>query len=276
MRREIPSPVIAILADYLSKIETHASLDNLFLYADAPGDVPEGSKIVKTQKWLRRINEESEYPLIVLGKLIENYFEKPELNTNSDIFEISPIPNPRRAFAEQIKATLKHHNLSYINNNVISAGESGPSHTLADFIKGKDIPAINAEFTRALDNINSHPRESISAACNILESIFKTYIEDENLTIPRKQDLQNVWKIVRDDLNFDPSKVQDNDIQKILTGIISIVDGIGAYRTHASSAHGQGRNTYLLKPYYARLAVHSAHTIALFVMETWDEKRTEG
>ncbi|MDC4272793.1 abortive infection family protein, partial [Acinetobacter baumannii] len=47
------------------------------------------------------------------------------------------------------------------------------------------------------------------------------------------------------------------------------------FRTHASSAHGQGRKLYNIKPRHARLAIHSAHTLALFILETWDEKRAK-
>lgn len=54
--------------------------------------------------------------------------------------------------------------------------------------------------------------------------------------------------------------------------MFSIVTGIGSFRTHASSAHGAGRKIYRLKPRHARVAVNSAHSLALFVIETWDEK----
>ena len=168
---------------------------------------------------------------------------------------------------------LERCNLTYITGGYISDGSSAPSKSLFDLIKGRDIPSIEAEFNRALGNVNSEPREAVSAACNILESIFKVYISDEGLELPKKQDIQNVWKVVRADLSFDPSKVEDNDLKKILSGILSVVDGIGAFRTHASSAHGQGRKLYKLKPRHARLAINSAHTLALFVLETWDEKR---
>lgn len=140
-------------------------------------------------------------------------------------------------------------------------------------IKGRDIPSIDAEFTRALANVNSEPREAVSADCNILESICKTYITDENLDMPQKQDLQNIWKVVRSDLGFEPGRLQDDDLKRILSGVLSVVDGIGAFRTHASSAHGEGRKVYKLKPRHARLAIHSAHTIALFVLEMWDERK---
>ncbi|WP_373082931.1 abortive infection family protein [Zhongshania sp.] len=276
MRKEIPAPIIAVLSENLPDIETHASLDNLFLHADAPGEPPEGSKPVKTQAWLRRINKESAEPLAVLGKLIECHMEFPEPEEKMGLFG-DPLPNrdPKIEFKNKLESILARCNLSYIAGGYISDGSSAPSKSLAQLIKGREIPAIDAEFNRALANVNSEPREAVSAACNILESIFKTYIADEGLPLPNKQDLQNVWKVVRGDLGFDPTLVQDDDLKKILTGILSVVDGIGAFRTHASSAHGQGRKLYNVKPRHARLAIHSAHTIALFVLETWDDKRAK-
>ena len=273
MRKEIPAPVIAVLADTLYDIESHAGLDNLFLYADAPGDPPEGSKPVKTQAWLRRINKESEFPLKVLGKLVEIYMELPD-EVEEDNFQWGVnVTDKKQELKVKLNAVFERCNLTYLSGGIISDGSSSPSKSLSDLIKGRDIPSIESEFNRALENVNSEPREAVSAACNILESIFKVYIDDENLPVPQKQDLQGVWKVVRADLGFDTKLVQDDDLKKVLSGILSIVDGIGSFRTHASSAHGEGRKLYNIKPRHARLAIHSAHTLALFVLETWDEKR---
>ncbi|WP_268594539.1 abortive infection family protein, partial [Escherichia coli] len=46
-----------------------------------------------------------------------------------------------------------------------------------------------------------------------------------------------------------------------------------ALRTHASSAHGAGRKIYNLKPRHARLAINSAHTLTMFILESWDDRR---
>lgn len=273
MKKEIPAPIIAIIAEQLPTFETHAALDNLFLYADAPGEPPEGSKTVKTQTWLRRINKESDDPIRILGKLIESYMEIPSPDEKEIDFFGEKISNPKFDFKCKLSSMLDKYNLIYITGGIISDGSAAPSRSLFELIKGRDIPSIDAEFIRAIANVNSEPREAVSAACNILESIFKVYIDDEGLVKPQKQDLQNVWKVVKEDLGFDPKLVQDDDLKKTLSGILSIVDGIGAFRTHASSAHGEGRKMYKLKPRHARLAIHSAHTIALFVLETWDEKR---
>jgi hypothetical protein len=141
-------------------------------------------------------------------------------------------------------------------------------------IRTRDLRSVDEEFGRAIESIESKPRDAVSAACNILEAVCKTYIEDEKLTMPAKQDLQGVWSVVRKHLGFDPSALQDQDLQKIISGLISIVDGIGALRTHASSAHGAGRTIYRLDPRHARLAVHAAHTATAFIIECWDRKKT--
>jgi hypothetical protein len=39
MRIEIPSPVISVVAAVLERRETQATMNSLFLYANAPGDV---------------------------------------------------------------------------------------------------------------------------------------------------------------------------------------------------------------------------------------------
>jgi len=273
MRKEIPAPIIAVLSENMPAHETHASLDNLFSYAEAPGEPPEGSKPVKVQAWLRRANKESETPLIVLGRIIECYMEIPDLEEKrSSLFGEPPL-NAKKEFREKLEAILSRCNLTYLPGGIVSDGSSAPSRSLAALIKGRDIPSIDQEFNRALASVISDPREAVSAACNILESVFKIYIADEKLDMPQKQDLQSVWKVVRADLGFSPGILEDDDLKKILTGVLSVVDGIGAFRTHASSAHGQGRTIYNLKPRHARLAIHSAHTIALFVLETWDERK---
>lgn len=271
MRTLIPAPVIAACAEIMSRRETHVSLDNLFMYAGALGDPPEGSKPVKTQEWLRRINaDESTQPLLVLGRLLENYMEEAPPD-NSPFDEFPPaIDTPDQ---ETLKKALARYDLKYVRGGTVSGALATPSKSLDDFIREKNIPAVDQEFTRALSNVESNPREAVSAASNILESICKIYIAEQGLQAPVKQDLKPVWTVVRKDLGFDPGAVEDQDLQVILTGLLSIVDGIGALRTHASSAHGAGKKNYKLEPRHARLAIHAAHTVTLFIFESWRRKK---
>lgn len=268
MRRLIPSPLISVCSDICSRRETHATLDSLFAYAGAPGDPPEGSKPAKVLDWLRRTNkDESVQPLDILGRLIESYIED-EPDPTSHVYEHAVKDK------ERLTKTLAQCELQYVRGGKIVGALGAPSRTLEEFIRDRDIASMDVEFNRALSNVDSNPREAVSAASNILEALCKVYIHDEGLEAPVKQDLKPVWTIVRKHLGFDPGQVEDQDLQTILSGLISIVEGIGALRTHASSAHGAGRRSYKLEPRHARLAIHSAHTVVLFVLESWKKKRT--
>lgn len=271
MRKLIPAPVIAICADIISQRETHASLNSLFMYAGAPGDAPDGSKPVKALEWLRRTNlDESVQPLQVLGRLIEVYMEE-EPPAPKLFAQLAP-PQTETPDQLKIRNALARSDLQYSKGGMITGTLGTPTRTLEDFIKDRNIPAIDQEFTRALENVESSPREAVSAASNILESICKVYIFDRGLVMPSKMDLKPVWTTVRKDLGFDPGMIEDNDIQVILTGLFAVVDGIGALRTHASSAHGAGKRQYKLEPRHARLAIHSAHTVAAFILESWKKR----
>src|SRR5579875_2918681 len=52
--------------------------------------------------------------------------------------------------------------------------------------------------------------------------------------------------------DFGPFAIEDDELKKALSGLTSIVDGLGAFRTHAGSAHGYGQKTYR-PPRQARL-----------------------
>lgn len=270
MRQLIPAAVLAACAETIAQRETHASLDSLFMYAEAPGDPPEGSKWVKAQEWLRRVNNDmSVQPLKVLGRLIEGYMEEEPIS----LFTGMPTPTETPA-QERIRKALARYDLQYVRGGTVTGALGSPTRALEDFIKDRDFPAIDQEFNRALTNVDRSPREAVSAASNILESVCKVYIAERGLEMPAKQDLKPVWTVVRKDLGFDPGAVEDQDLQVILTGLFAIVEGIGALRTHASSAHGAGKKQYKLEPRHARLAIHAAHTAALFILESW-AKRTQ-
>lgn len=269
---KIPVPIIAVISKIISDSETGVSLYNLLDYAGVPDYSLSGaSKLAKIRQALYELNDDNTVnPMVILGRLIEDYMEM-ALKIGYD--ELDPWGKKVYLRREKIKKALAEHQLEYIGNGVITNIVGSPSLNLNDLIRKRDFSSVNQEFDRALANVEISPREAISAACNILEALCKIYIEDQELEMPAKQDLQPVWKIVSKDLGFEPKQLVDKDLQEILSGIIAVVSGIGALRTHGSSAHAQGRKQYNIEPRHARLAIHSAHTIAMFIMESWDKKK---
>jgi len=169
---------------------------------------------------------------------------------------------------------LRREGLDYARGGrVVALGSTLPVKQLDYVLRARDLGGVNGEFERALDGVGSDPPAAVTAACAILEALCKVYIQDEGLTMPTDQSIQPLWKVVQPHLGLDPKSLEDNDLKQILAGLSSVTHGIGAFRTHVGSAHGRGRNSYRVSPRHARLVVNASHTLALFIIETWDTRK---
>lgn len=169
-----------------------------------------------------------------------------------------------------IKRALKEYGLTYMpGGRIIQTGGSLPSKTLEQMLRERDFPSVEKEFQRAMDNAATDPATAITAACATIEALCKAYIHDHGLEPPKDKTVSPLWQVVKKHLNLDPKSQEDQDLRKIVQGLGSVVEGLGALRTHAGNAHGQGKTPYTVHPRHARLAINAAHTLALFVMERW-------
>lgn len=156
---------------------------------------------------------------------------------------------------------------------MLAHGAALPARQLDDTLRARDLGGVNAEFERALDSVGSDPAAAITAACAILEALCKVYIQDEGLPMPADQSIQPLWKAVQPHLGLDPRAIEDGDLKQVLSGLSSITHGLGAFRTHVGSAHGRGRASYRVSERHARLVVNASHTLAMFIIETWDARK---
>jgi len=257
---KIPNPLIAEAASALaSHLNSHSKVDALFTRCRAPGETPTGNMVDKMSAWLRAANEDSSPDAFaVLGCVLEDFMERPT--------QMSDWLTQR----ERVKRSLATYGLSYEQGGRIVGGSTGvPSRSVEAMIRERDLPGLEIEFTRALQSVETDPPAAITAACSILESLCRIYIEAHGLQTPRDQTLGPLWSIVRQHLGLSPSGQVSEDLRKILGGLSTVTDGIGALRTHAGSAHGRGNQSTPMEPRHARLAVHAAHTVVTFVLETW-------
>lgn len=238
-----------------------------FAEHEAPGDPPEGNKCVKCSEWLKRANRDEQVDAFaLLGGILENFMEVDLPNHgNAEIIDKG---------RSRITETLAKYGLSYTIGGRIAGGSiAAPTRTLDSALRKRDLTSVQHEFDRALDSVDLDPAASVTAACAILEALCKVYIQDELLELPKEQTIKPLWSVVQKHLRFDPASVEDDDIKRILSGLTSIVDGLGAFRTHTGSAHGRGRKAYKLEPRHARLTIHAAHTLTNFILETWDARK---
>lgn len=259
----IPSSVIAAVSDVLGGYYfSHSRLNTLFMENGAPGDTPMGNCVTKCSAWLKRCNDEDNVtPLAVLGAVLREFMDADFDGSFGEKW------NPER---ERIRKALGKNGLVYqINGYVVKSGFTPASKSLTEIIHTRDFSAIEIEFNRAYESVQTDPAAGITAASSMIEAVCKTYIHDRGLDLPNKQKIQDLWQVVRNDLRLDPKSFEDVDQKKILSGLAAIVDGIGALRTHIGSAHGRGPDCRRARVREAKLAISASQALSVFILDSW-------
>lgn len=257
MKTQISNAVIGVVGAVIGKhYYSHSKLETLFMEHGAPGEPPGGNCIDKCVRWLKLANLDPSVDVLeLLGGVIQDFMDSdhPSLKDGQD----------------RIHRALTKTGLSYHDGGHVLGASGTPSQSLEGIIRERRLDALEVEFQRALESVGTDPPAAVTAACAIIEAVCKVYIDDNGLSMPSKQTIKPLWAAVQQSLGLSPAVAEDADLVRIYGGLATIVEGVGSLRTHAGSAHGHGRNTYDLEPRHARLAIHAAHSLVTFVLESW-------
>lgn len=148
---------------------------------------------------------------------------------------------------------------------------------IADKTATLDFGTVSRDLDRATRNAEDDPEDAVTAACATLEAVCRSILVDLGQDLPAKKDVSALVRAVQEPLGLSPGRKDlpdliADDIRKVLSGLTTATEGIGALRTHGGDAHGRERGHRRIDPRIARLAIHAASTIALFLIETWERK----
>jgi hypothetical protein len=116
---------------------------------------------------------------------------------------------------------------------------------------------------------------SITNARSIVEAVL---IEIECRLDPSPPsydgDLGKLYKRVQKSLNLDPAQASLTDtLRQILSGLTSIVAGLGALRNRAGDAHAR---PFKPERHHAKLAANAAKTLVDFLFDTYEYQKRNG
>jgi hypothetical protein len=182
---------------------------------------------------------------------------------------------------DKLKAVINHLNrvlqfdgLEIIRRGqVYTIGSSSTAAPVSDLYK-EQILALSLEhcrqdYERALKNVDEDPSGAIASACSIVESTAKAILDKLGKSYPKDQSIQSLVTAVTKELNLAPDQHAEAEVKRVLGGLINVAAGIGVLRTKYSSAHGHGGSQLGLSSVHARLAVNSASTVGLFLLEIY-------
>ncbi|MGH2975057.1 MAG: abortive infection family protein [Solirubrobacterales bacterium] len=150
---------------------------------------------------------------------------------------------------------------------------TGPADDLvANAADRLDADSVREAWTDALERRETNPKGAITTARTLLESTIKTILEDRNVEYDDRDDLTDLYKAVRDELELAPGAYSEKAFKQILGGCNSVVVGLGSLRNKEGDAHGAGRRSYRPDARHAALAVNLAGSMALFLVETHEAR----
>jgi hypothetical protein len=272
MSEKISTRLIGLLSEILPKHYSHTEIDSIFLYCGAPEFVSDLSKPKKVQAWLRKINSESNEPLIVLGGVLDEFFSLPIVPIKHlNFWETDEkIPTELEKDHSKIRALLATCSLRMDGSKLVNLSETAPTIGLVERVRLRGLGEVEVEIDRALKVVEADPAAACHYAVNALEATLKVYIERKIPGYSGSDHLNDLAKTVFDNIGLRPKELDNKDLKQIASGMFSIVNGLMHLRNKKSGAHGRSSEhskTYEIKPRHARLAINSAHSLATYILE---------
>lgn len=163
--------------------------------------------------------------------------------------------------------------------HLVELGRSGAViGVIAAKVATLDFDTVQRDIERALASAESDPEDALTAACSIVESVCRSILAELKVPSPAKKDMDGLMRAVQEPLGLSPTRTDlpaevAADVRQVLSGLTTTAKGIGALRTHAGDAHGRERGFRRIDARIARLAIHAASTLALFLIETWEKRQ---
>ena len=157
----------------------------------------------------------------------------------------------------------------------------GPSAIVAtelqSYLQNGGYEAASHDFERALEYAESDAEQALGSASSTLESICKGILERFGDSCPKDESLSPLVQAVFKRMDLSPNGHADPDIKRVLGGLLNSAVGLGVLRTKYSGFHGKTgeQKSRRLSGRHARLAVNSASTVGLFLIETFIERYGE-
>lgn len=189
---------------------------------------------------------------------------------NQDMLQAVPAdPKDLTSVAEAL--TVVRSLVPFVEDALASEQSGLLPEAMEQLLRSRKLDTVREAIVRAVDDVDADPPSAVTAARSAIESLLKSYLEDSDLDCPGKIGKQ--VKVALDDFLPSEPRAADEDVRKVLGGLATIVHGVAALRSHAGSAHGQGRRPYKLESRHARLALHAAQTFIEFFVEAWNHWR---
>jgi uncharacterized protein YfkK (UPF0435 family) len=173
----------------------------------------------------------------------------------------------RRLFITQSLSDL----FLYLEKNVDLPSDSIITASIEKY--GKEY--IKESWDKSLSRREIDPEGAITAARTLIETVCKYILDSSKVLYSQKADLPTLYKLTSKELNLAPENHNEMIFKQILSGCISVINGLGTLRNQISDAHGKGIKYVKPSSRHASLVVNLSGSMAMFLIETFDNKNNK-
>lgn len=134
-------------------------------------------------------------------------------------------------------------------------------------------PSVNKDWQRAFQQIETDPEGAITAVRSLVESVCKHILDDAHVAYTDDGDLTKLYKAAAKHLNLAPEQHAEEVFRQILGGCTSVVNGLAGMRNRLGDSHGKGLTYVAPGKRHAKLAVTVGGGAAVFLLETYLERK---
>jgi hypothetical protein len=195
-----------------------------------------------------------------------------------------------KLFLKKFNELLMHDGYEFYKKDHLSGKSIYAWRTLANgsgliydqietLVQKFDSYYVATQIEQMLLSLEQNPADAIGKAKELLESCCKTILDSKGIAWDKDWNVQKFVKTTCKSLNLTPNEIPDTakaseTIKSILGSLASISTGIAELRNSYGSGHGKSAKYKGLSPRHARLAVGSASTAVLFLLQTFEEQES--
>ena len=153
--------------------------------------------------------------------------------------------------------------------------ESPSDIRISETIRILNSDSVHEAWRDSLQRRIDDPDGAITSARTLLESVCKHILEHLDVDYDDKMDLPKLYKLTAEQLNLAPSQQTEAILRQVTGGCTTVIEGIGAMRNALGDAHGKGQSSAKPEIRHAELAVNLAGSLALFLIETLEAKKSK-
>ena len=152
-----------------------------------------------------------------------------------------------------------------------------PLNSLKEKFSDTDTSYVLQQITRMEAAVENDPGLAIGTAKELVETVCKTILKERNIKLTGNENLPKLVKATAKELKLTPSDIADDakasdSIKRLLSNLATITNGVAELRNSYGTGHGKEAKSRGLTSRHAKLAVGSASTLVIFLVETHNEQ----